>query len=282
MNSFSEATPARSVQVQGFDLPYGAAPVTLVADRYAISYGAPADDQVDQVLTMSSLEIAELTGKRHDNVIVDIRAMMESLGYAALTFQGYYKGANGKQLPLFNLPRDLTETLITGYSIPLRHKVIVRLRELENQVAKPTPANLNDPAALRGLLLGYTEQVLQLEHQVGVQAEKIEQDAPKVEVYHKIADSTGLIGFQKFCTQLGLKQREVKHWMKEIGWFRVHQYAVNPLPTAMAVDRGYCQIRNYTTDSGKLVQGVWFTGKAVTYVAQEAPEWIRKNGKKAA
>lgn len=282
MNSYSEATPARSVQAQGFDLPYGAAPVTLVADKFAISYRAPADDQVDQVLTMSSLEIHELTGKSHAHVMRDIRKLLDELGIPESKFGSGYLDAQNQQRPCFNLPRREVDILLTGYSTTMRAAVIDRWHVLENQVAKPAPANLNDPAALRGLLLGYTEQVLQLTHQVGVQAEKIERDAPKVEVYHKIADSTGLIGFQKFCTQLGLKQREVKHWMKEIGWFRVHQYAVNPLPTAMAVDRGYCQIRNYTTDSGKLVQGVWFTGKAVTYVAQKAPEWIRKNGKKAA
>ena len=31
------------------------------------------------VLTMSSLEIAELTGKRHDNVMADIEKMLKDL-----------------------------------------------------------------------------------------------------------------------------------------------------------------------------------------------------------
>jgi len=88
-----------------------------------------------------------------------------------------------REKPCFNLPRDLTETLITGYSTPLRHKVVVRLRELEAQAAKPAPvANLNDPAALLGLLLGYTEQVLQLEH-------KLEEAAPAINLYAAIGVS---------------------------------------------------------------------------------------------
>ena len=39
-------------------------------------------------LTMNSLEISELTGKRHDNVITDIRAMLEELELNAPDFSG--------------------------------------------------------------------------------------------------------------------------------------------------------------------------------------------------
>ena len=42
-------------------------------------------------MTMSSLEIAALTGKRHDNVLRDIRTMLEELEMDALKFEGSYK-----------------------------------------------------------------------------------------------------------------------------------------------------------------------------------------------
>ncbi|WP_432669376.1 phage antirepressor KilAC domain-containing protein [Pseudomonas umsongensis] len=147
------------------------------------------------VVTMSTREIANLTGKRHDNVMKDVRHMMGELGEDVLRFEGIYLDAYQREKPCFNLPRDLTETLVTGYSIPLRHKVVVRLRELEE--AKTQPVNLSDASALRGLLLGYTEQVLKLEH-------KITEDQPKVEFYDNVAVAVGTQSVQDVAKEFGM------------------------------------------------------------------------------
>jgi phage regulator Rha-like protein len=90
-----------------------------------------------QALTMSSREIATLTGKQHKHVIRDIRSMLDALGDGPdlghvredRDARGYTTG--------FHLDKELTETLVTGYSIPLRHKVIKRLHELEQQNTAP-------------------------------------------------------------------------------------------------------------------------------------------------
>ncbi|MDI3356885.1 Rha family transcriptional regulator [Pseudomonas sp. UYIF39] len=231
-------------------------------------------------LTMSSVEIHKLTGKQHAHVMRDIEKMLEDLNEGgASRFGASYFSEQNKSLPCFKLPRRETDILLTGYSVPLRAKVIDRWRELEAEVAKPQFVVPTTFAAALRLAGELEEQRLVLTHQVEVQGVKIAEDAPKVEVYHKIADSRGLIGFQKFCTQLNLNQKEIKHWMKDIGWLRADQYVVNPLPTAKAVDNGYCRITGFTTEHGKFTQQIWFTGKAVTYVAEKAPTYVRKKVK---
>ncbi|MNH42845.1 hypothetical protein D3C79_1046280 [compost metagenome] len=84
---------------------------------------------------------------------------------------------------MYALPRRELDILLTGYSVTLRAKVIDRWRELEAEVAKPATVTLSDASTLRSLLLGYTEQLMQLEHKAGIQAEKIAEDEPKVDYY---------------------------------------------------------------------------------------------------
>lgn len=102
------------------------------------------------VVTMSSLEIAELTGKRPADVMRDIRSMLESLGEGGeLRFESSYVSEQNKSLPCVNLPRREVNILLTGYRVPLRAKVIDRWRELEEQSAKsvvPALPNFSNPA----------------------------------------------------------------------------------------------------------------------------------------
>lgn len=100
-------------------------------------------------LTMSSREIAELTGKRHDNVVRDTRTMLVKLHGegAVLKFEGSYTGQDNTVRPCFNLPFHETMTLMTGYDIPLRSRVIARWQELEAKQEASVPKSL--PEALR-------------------------------------------------------------------------------------------------------------------------------------
>ncbi|EOZ1526161.1 Rha family transcriptional regulator [Enterobacter hormaechei] len=79
-------------------------------------------------IRMTSSEIAELTGKKHKNVIADCRTVFEALNLQSADFSADYIDAQKE----FILDRDLTMTLVMGYSIPLRHRVARRLRELES------------------------------------------------------------------------------------------------------------------------------------------------------
>jgi len=81
--------------------------------------------------SMSSREIADLTGKRHDNVMADIRSMLDQLGQTSPEFSGHLPDSYGRPQAVFHLPKDLTLTLISGYSVPMRHRIVTRWQELE-------------------------------------------------------------------------------------------------------------------------------------------------------
>lgn len=121
---------------------------------------------------MSSREIADLTGKQHKDVIRDIRVMIKVLEEDGADLRHLQEEKDGRgYTSCFHLDRDLTETLITGYSIKLRHKVILRLHELEQMVSAPAiPQTL--PEALR-LAADLAEQNVALLASNQKQAEKI-------------------------------------------------------------------------------------------------------------
>jgi hypothetical protein len=83
--------------------------------------------------TMSSREIANATGKRHDNVKRDILAMLKDLKVDALSFEDIYLDGRNREQVQYLLDREYTDCLLTGYSAPMRMKVIRRWRELEQQ-----------------------------------------------------------------------------------------------------------------------------------------------------
>lgn len=164
--------------------------------------------------TMSSVEIAELTGKRHDHVMRDIKVMLDELQVPAPTFGGSYVGANRKHLPCFNLPRRECLILVSGYSVELRAKIIDRWEALERASRQPTidPMRaLNDPAAMRGLLLTYTEKVIELE---AANAEL----APKAHALDRIATAEGSLCITDAAKALQMRPKDLFSYLKEHGW----------------------------------------------------------------
>lgn len=95
---------------------------------------APRFSQSENVArTMSSREIANLTGKRHPDVKRDIQAMAVELKVDVSEFAHIYNDSRNREQVEYLLDREHTDCLLTGYSAGLRMKVIRRWRELEQQ-----------------------------------------------------------------------------------------------------------------------------------------------------
>lgn len=80
---------------------------------------------------MTSLQIAEVTGKEHKNVMRDIRNILEQ-GVNQLNFELVsYKDAKGEERPMYSLTKKGCLILASGYDALLREKIINRWEELE-------------------------------------------------------------------------------------------------------------------------------------------------------
>ena len=111
--------------------------------------------------TMSSLDIAELTGKRHDNVLRDIDTMLAALtsemkaGFKSST----YLDASGKPNRLVLMDKDSTICLVSGYDANARMSIIKRWQEFEQNNSFNIPTTFAGALALAAKMAEENEKL---------------------------------------------------------------------------------------------------------------------------
>lgn len=89
---------------------------------------------------MSSVAIAQVTGKQHRHVMRDIRALLEQGVNQSNFGLVEYTDAKGEKRPCYQLTRKGCLILASGYNALLREKIIDRLEELELARQKTLPS----------------------------------------------------------------------------------------------------------------------------------------------
>lgn len=228
-------------------------------------------------LTMSSKEIAELTGKEHKNVIRDIREMMEVLEEdgSDLSHVSEEKDARG-YTACFNLPKDLTITLISGYNVKMRHAITKRWMELEEAQAPAVPRTYAE-ALMAAAQAEMAKEALALENAkkdvvITQQAETIAIAAPKADYYDVMVErGNGLIPTE-VAAALNLPEyssaAKVNALLMEMGWQfkkqRVNKPGFKWMPKSFAIEKGYITVRSYvSTDTEHTGQQLLVTPKGM-------------------
>lgn len=168
----------------------------------------------DAPATMSSREIAELTGKRHDHVMRDARKMLVELhGEGGLPNFGdtQTNEQNGQPYPIYRLPKRETLILVSGYNLSMRAKIIDRWQELETQAASHMVALPRDYASALRALADESEKAAAL-------SAKVEADAPKVAFAEKIEAAPDAITLGQAAKTLGTGRNRFCQKLREIGW----------------------------------------------------------------
>ena len=75
------------------------------------------------------MKIAELTGNRHDNVLRDIKRILEEAEIDWLRFERIFLDSYNREQYCFNLPRMECDLVVSGYSAKYRMVIIKRWQE---------------------------------------------------------------------------------------------------------------------------------------------------------
>ena len=213
-------------------------------------------------MTISSREIAELTGKQHKNVLVDCDKLNEAyrnMSLAVISADLFTDNMNRQQRQ-YQLTKIQTFDLMTGYSIELRIKVNRRWEELEN--ATPKVWTLEE--SLR--------HQLKLIEQNKILSAKIQENASKVIFADAVAGSSNSILVREFAKALsddGFKigQNRLFSWMRVKGYLNGKNE-----PYQNYIEQGLFEVierivgasnQTFTTRTTKI------TGKGQTYFAEK-------------
>lgn len=171
-------------------------------------------------VTMTSLELVEFINSqrgegeselRHDHFMAKAPKV---LGEAAPKFLGTVQRpqpAGGfRDYPCYTFPKREACLMAMSYSYDLQAKVFDRMTALEARPIDPMQV-LSDPAAMRGLLLTYTEKVLTLEH-------KVEELTPKAKALDRIADADGTMNPTVAAKTLQIQPKRLFNWMRKQHW----------------------------------------------------------------
>ncbi|MFW0927213.1 phage antirepressor KilAC domain-containing protein [Providencia sp. VP23HZSY-1] len=204
-------------------------------------------------LTMSSREISELTGKRHDNVMADIRKMLVEIQSPEKL--GDYTDTKNRTQQMLLLNKEECLCLISGYSIKLRMAIIKRWQELESQ--KPLiPQTL--PEALR-LAADIAEQKQIVEQQLAIAA-------PKAEFVDRYVQATGLLGFRETSKLLKVKENFFRDFL--ISKRIMYKLAGKLTPYSEHLEAGRFDVKTGENQiNGHAYTQVKFTPKGIQWIA---------------
>ena len=221
---------------------------------------------MQQVLTMTSREIAQLCDKRHTHVMDDCRKLAEfyAATYSAEKSAQFvksttYTDSTGRVLPCYELSKQASLDLVTGYSLPHRHAVNRRWQELEAAQAKPAELSRMD---ILKLAMESEQARIEAEKQLALAA-------PKVEFVDKYVQATGLFTFREVAKLLKANEARFREFLlvEKI----MYRLGTGGKLTAYQnhVDAGRFEMKTDTAKNGHSYRNSMFTAKGVHWIAGE-------------
>lgn len=228
-----------------------------------ITTSRPADEPI----TMSSREIAELLGNRHDNVKTTVRRLVYRgiIGSPALQ---EFKNSNGVTGHEFLLDKRSSLIVVAQLSPEFTARVVDRWQELEAQVAalRPTLPDFTDPAAAAiAWAEAYREKEAAQKALASTQ-ESLAIAGPKADAYDAFLDSNGLRPIRDVSKMVEMRPSDLTAALKKKK--AIYKDGKKWKPTAAFAARGYAKMVPMPGPDGRFFDHLYLTPKGVEWVVE--------------
>ncbi|MBD1223253.1 phage antirepressor KilAC domain-containing protein [Virgibacillus halodenitrificans] len=168
-------------------------------------------------IEMTSLDIAEIIGKKHQHVMRDIRNEINTLGNEigqSIFGQSSYLNKQNKKQPCYSFGKDGAMQLALKYDAKTRYKVIKRIEELENGQKLNLPGNYKE-ALIQ--LVGQVEENEKLEAHNKMLEQQVSEYEPKATYVDEILRSKDTVTISQVAEDYGMTGQEMNKLLHEIG-----------------------------------------------------------------
>lgn len=215
--------------------------------------------------TMSSREIAELTDKRHSDVLEAIRKM--ELAWEKVTERKFslseYTDPTGRKLPMYELTKKESLYVATKFNDEARARLILRWEELENSKQFQVPSSLSE--ALR-LAADQQDQIEQ-------QNKQLEEQKPKVLFADSVTQAYNSILVRELAVILAqngveIGEKRLYEYLRNNGFLVKREGKDKNTPTQKAVEMGLFTVteRTFNNSQGSFIaKTTYVTGKGQQY-----------------
>lgn len=228
--------------------------------------------------TMTSLEIAEVTGKQHAHVMRDIRSLLERGCDESNFGLVEYKDKKGEGRPMYQLTKKGCLILASGYDALLRERIINRWEELETKQLSPIAKIPTTFAEALRLAADQAEQIEAQQKQLEANSKEIVELSgtiatmqPKVTYLDKILASKETVNTTQIAQDYGLSTKSFNVLLRNFGI--QHKVGGQWILYAKHLPNGYVQsdtisIEHKDGSSGSVMHTKW-TQKGRLFLYEE-------------
>jgi len=206
---------------------------------------------------MSSREVAELVGSRHDNVRVAIERLAERRVIALPAMQEKPTAGRPAIEYVFAGERGKRDSIIVAAQLSpeFTAALVDRWQALEAQQAPRIPETLAEALRLAA------DQAEQIEKQQACIAIAM----PKAEFVDRYVDGTGLKGFRQVAKLLHAKENDFRTFLQDKRV--IYRLRGEWVPFAEHIDAGRVSVKTGQANNGYAFNATMFTPKGVQWIA---------------